>query len=171
MMQPAERLNITMSGGAPDRAPVMAKIWVNLAARLTGADLCAAIEDPGAAMRVVADAAILTGMDGARQFLFPARRTRKEAGRLIEVDSQGRRVGEIDLEGGLATHLDRYEDFRLDDPYHVAFRTSWRHREPQRENDKPRFYERRQPGITQIVANSLEFPRLSRHRKGCRHSR
>jgi uroporphyrinogen-III decarboxylase len=30
----------------------------------------------------------------------------------------------------LATHLDRFEDFRLDDPHHMAFRTSWRHPAP-----------------------------------------
>ena len=129
-MQPAERLSITFAGGTPDRVPVMAKIWVNLAARLTGTELREIIESPGAALRVLVDAALSTGMDGARQLLFPARRTRWENGRLVEVDGQGRRLGEIDLEGGLATRLDDASAFRLSDPYHIAFHTSWCHGEP-----------------------------------------
>ena len=151
-MQGAERLSVTISGGSPDRVPVMPKIWVNLASRLTGVDLVDVIENPRVAMQVVIDAARLTGIDGARLFLFPARRIRKEGDALIEVDDSGHRLGEIDLEGGLATRLDRWEDFRIGDPYHLAFRTSWHHARPflQREADVDRmavpgksFYEAR----------------------------
>ncbi len=126
----AERLSVTMNGGRPDRVPVMPKIWVNLAASLTGTDLADVIENPRTAMKVVIDAARLTGIDGARLFLFPSRRIQREDGQLVEVDKSGRRLGEIDLEGGLATRLDHWEDFRIDDPHHLAFRTSWCHETP-----------------------------------------
>jgi len=129
-MQPAERLAVTFTGGTPDRVPVMPKIWVNVAARLTGTSLREVIEDPLAAMRVVVDAAVLTGVDGARLFLFPARKTREVRGRLYETDSTGQVIGEIDLLGGLATRLERREDFKLDDPHCIAFHTSWTHAEP-----------------------------------------
>ena len=59
----------------------------------------------------------------ARLFLFPIRRVQRDEDAVIEVDESGQRLGEIDMEGGLATRLDRWEDFRLDDPYQVAFRT------------------------------------------------
>jgi len=126
----AERLTVTMNGGRPDRVPVMPKIWVNLAAKLTGTDLVEVIENPRTAMKVVIDAARLIGIDGARLFLFPSRRIHREGGQLIEVDESGRRLGEIDMEGGLATRLDRWEDFRIDEPHQLAFRTSWSHDVP-----------------------------------------
>ena len=123
----AERLTTTMNGGSPDRVPVMPKIWVNLAASLTGTDLVDVIAEPRRAMHVVIDAARLLKIDGARLFLFPPRRIRKEEGQLIEVDESGNRLGEIDMEGGLATRLDRWEDFKIGNPHHLAFRTSWSH--------------------------------------------
>jgi len=129
-MQPAERLAVTFAGGTPDRVPVMPKIWVNVAASLTDTPLREVIENPLAAMQVIVDAAVATGVDGARLFLFPPRSTREEEGRLYETDADGRVIGEIDLQGGLATRLERREDFRLDDPYCVAFHTSWTHSEP-----------------------------------------
>ena len=129
-MSPAQRLTAVFAGGAADRAPVMPKIWLDLAARLTSTELRRAIEDPWLAMRTVIDAALLTRSDGARLFLFPARRTVEEHQQLFEVDQSGGRLGRIDLQGGLATQLDRLEDFQLDNPRHVAFRTSWRHEAP-----------------------------------------
>jgi hypothetical protein len=129
-LTPPERLAVTFARGRADRVPVMPKIWVDLAAALTGTDVRRVIEDPGAALRVLVDAATATGSDGARQFLFPARTTLEWEGRLWEVDDRGNRVGQIDLEGGWATRLERREDFRLDDPRHVAFHTSWTHPEP-----------------------------------------
>ncbi len=131
----AERLSITISGGQPDRVPVMPKIWVNLAASLTDTDLVDVIQNPRTAMQVVIDAARLTGADGARLFLFPRRRVQQENGEPIEVDESGRRLGEIDMEGGLATRLDRWNDFRIDDSHHLAFRTSWSHDQPFLQNE------------------------------------
>jgi len=129
-MQPAERLKAAFAGEMPDRVPVMPKIWVDLGARLTGTAIERVIEEPGTAMRVLVDAALAVGADGTRQFLFPARRTRCDEGRLFEVDAAGRRIGAIDWRGGLMTRLDRIEDFRLDDPEWTAFHTSWTHDSP-----------------------------------------
>lgn len=129
-MEPAERLAVTFAGGTPDRVPVMPKIWVNVAASLTGTHLRDVIEDPLTAMQVVVDAALLTGVDGARLFLFPSRKTRENGGRLYETNANGQVIGEIDLQGGLATRLERREDFKLDDPRCIAFHTSWTHAEP-----------------------------------------
>lgn len=129
-MQPAERLAVAFAGGRPDRVPVMPKIWVNVAASLTGTPLRDVIEEPVTAMKVILDAAKATGVDGARLFLFPPRKTREQDGRLYEIGTDGRVIGEIDLQGGLATRLERREEFRLEDPYCVAFHTSWTHSEP-----------------------------------------
>jgi uroporphyrinogen-III decarboxylase len=54
----------------------------------------------------------------------------EEDGRLLETDPSGRRLGQIDLSGGLATHLDRADTFRLDGLSHVAFHTSRQHAQP-----------------------------------------
>jgi len=129
-MTPAERLTATFAGRKPDHVPVMPKIWVNVASRITGTPLRDVIEDASTAMRVTVDAAMATGSDGARLFLFRPRQTRVEDDKLYEVDADGRSLGEIDLQGGLATQLDRREDFRVDNPYCIAFHTSWSHSEP-----------------------------------------
>ena len=123
-MTPAETFRVAMQGGRPDRVPVAPKIWIDLAARLTATPLREVLADPRLAMRVIIDAAVAVGADAARQFLFPSRQTVEEDGRLFEVDAAGRRVGEIDLAGGLATHR-AAEEFVLENPAHVAFRGCW----------------------------------------------
>ena len=65
----------------------------------------AVIEDPLLAMQVIIDAGILVDADGVRQFIFPARRTELAGNALFEVNGSGRRLGAIDIAGGLATHL------------------------------------------------------------------
>ena len=123
-MKPDERFRVAMSGGQPDRAPVAPKIWIDLAARLTQLPLREVLANPLLSMRVIVDAAMSVGADAARQFLFPPRQTVEENGRLFEVAPNGERIGEIDLEGGLATHRPA-EDFVLENPAHVAFRGCW----------------------------------------------
>jgi len=108
----------------------MPKIWVNVASRITRTSLCDVIENASTAMRVTVDAAMATGSDGARLFLHRPRQTLSQGDKLYEIDADGRSLGEIDLQGGLATQLDRREDFRVDDPYCIAFHTSWCHSEP-----------------------------------------
>ena len=129
-MTPTQRLALTFDGVATDRCPVAPKIWVHLAAQLTGCEPRVLIEDPAAAARSVIDAARSTDCDVVRVFFLPARRTREEGDQLVEVDARGRRVGRIDLAGGWGTHLERAADFRIEDPEHVAFRAFRKHPEP-----------------------------------------
>ena len=119
-MTPRERLRTALSAGAPDRVPVLPKIWVDLGATLTGVSLQRVVEEPMTALQVVAFAARDVGADAARQFHFPARRTAwsgDNRDQLIEVDGSGHRLGRIDLAGGLHTHLDDAAIFDLAEPY------------------------------------------------------
>ena len=120
-----ERFRTALSGGTPDRVPTFPKIWLDLAAALTETDLIGAIEDPLLAARIVVKAAIDVGADGARLFHFPSRKTRLKDGIVVEVDDEGRTLGPIDVEGGLATQLADYREFHLEDPFRIAFLTAW----------------------------------------------
>ena len=124
-MTPPERFRTALSGGTPDRVPTFPKIWLDLAAALTETDPIAAIEDPLLAARIVVEAAIDTGADGARLFHFPSRKTRLEDAIVVEVDDRGRTLGPIDMEGGLATQLVDHDRFHLEDPFRIAFLTAW----------------------------------------------
>lgn len=120
----------TFSGIRTDRCPVVPKIWLDLAARLTGTEPRAIMEDPARALTVVIDAAFAAGCDAARLFFIPARRTRWDGDSLIEVDAAGRHIGRIDLAGGWATHLERAGDFQIENPHHIAYRAFRKHEEP-----------------------------------------
>ena len=120
-----ERMTAALAGQLPDRVPVLPKIWVDLAARLTGTDLREALCDPELAMRMAIDAAISVGADGTRAMLFPARKVVERNGKVCEEDERGRIVGTIDYDGGLSTRLTKNEDFRLEDPLHIAFFKFW----------------------------------------------
>lgn len=124
-MTPAERLYAAVSGGAPDRVPVVPKIWVDLAANLTGTPFVDILEDPLLALRVLVEAGKLVGADAVRQFPFPKRRIARDGDALVEVDGRGRRRGTIDIDGGWATHLDDPGEFDVADPYTMAYHTSW----------------------------------------------
>ncbi len=127
---PAERVAMTFAGERPDRIPVAPKIWLDLAAALTGTDLRRAIAEPELAMRVIIDAAISVRCDAARALMFPARQNIEQDGGVYEVDRTGRVMGGIDYHGGLATRLDRAEDFQLENPLHIAFFNFWTLDEP-----------------------------------------
>ena len=122
---PPDRFRTALSGGIPDRVPTCPKIWLDLAAALTGTDPLDAIEDPLLAARIVVEAAIDVGADAARLFHFPARKTRLEHGIVVEIDAHGRTLGPIDMEGGLATQLVDDRTFHLEDPFGIAFLTAW----------------------------------------------
>lgn len=125
-----QRFYAAVSGSTPDRVPTLPKIWVDLAAKLTGTDLRRLIADPLCAMHAVVDAAMAVGADGARLFHLPRRRTRSQGGRLVEVDQQGRPLGAVDLEAGLATRVEDAARIRLEDPHRVAFLPLWSTPEP-----------------------------------------
>lgn len=126
-MTAAERVAAALRGSRPDRVPFVPKIWVDFSARFCGVPLREVIEDPVAALVVILRAGRGLGLDGVRQFALPARRTVEADGRLWEVDGRGRRIGAIDLAGGLHTLVAEAGDFRLDDPVNMAH---FHHRRP-----------------------------------------
>ena len=129
-MTPKQCFYTALSGGMPDRVPTLPKIWVDLGAALTGTDLREVVEDSATAMRVVVDAALSVKADGARLFHLPMRRTRMENGKVVEVDEDGRRIGSVDMQGGLATRVSDSSIIRLEEPYHAALVQFWKTSEP-----------------------------------------
>ena len=129
-MRPDVALYRAMDGQDIERVLFVPKIWVDLAAALVGVDLVDIIEDPLLAMRVLVDAGLLVGADAVRQFIFPPRQVEHDGEAVFEIDGQGRRIGEIDMAGGLATHLYDPEHFRLEDPFFIAHQTCWKTEEP-----------------------------------------
>ncbi|WP_432800312.1 uroporphyrinogen decarboxylase family protein [Poriferisphaera sp. WC338] len=125
-MTPKERLIQGLGGEATDRVPFFPKIWIDLAAALTGTDLCDVIEDPELALKIIVDAAVMVKADGARQFLFPKRKVVRDGEQVYEVDEKGKRLGSVDMAGGLATQLDDDAYFRIDDPYFIAHSHQWK---------------------------------------------
>ena len=128
--QPADRLYTAISNRTPDRVPVLPKIWVDSAAFLTGTDLLEVISNPRTALDVVFEAGRMCRVDGMRLFHLPARKVVSENGRLFEVDKSGTPIGEIDLMGGLSTHLADPDVFNLEDPLFIAFSQFWSASEP-----------------------------------------
>ena len=125
-----QRVYRALSGGVPDRVPFIPKIWVDLAARLTGTSLIEVIQNPQTALDVLLDAALSVGADGVRQFHFPARRTTEKDGTVYEIDAKGTRLGRIDMQGGLGTQLFSSSDYQLEDPYTMAYYHYWKSPEP-----------------------------------------
>jgi hypothetical protein len=124
-MTPALRLYTAASGGVPDRVPVAPKIWVDLAGALTATELTEIVQDPETALEVVARAGLECGADAVRQFHLPARSVRRQGGGLVELDRAGVILGEIDLQGGLATRLLDPARFVLEDPACTAYCQFW----------------------------------------------
>lgn len=129
-MKAIERVYTALSGGVPDRVPVVPKIWVDFAARYTETPLTEILADPQKALDIVVDAGIGLGFDAVRQFHFPERRVEVDGEKVYEIDGAGRRIGEVDMKGGLATHLYDPGYYRLDDPYIIANYQFWTSREP-----------------------------------------
>jgi len=129
-MTPKECFYTALSGGMPDRVPTLPKIWVDLGAALAGTDLREVVEDPSTAMRVVVDGALAVKADGARVFHFPKRRTQLENEAVVEVNEAGRRIGPVDMQGGLATRVSDSSIIDLAEPYRAAFIQFWATREP-----------------------------------------
>jgi hypothetical protein len=109
----------------PDRVPVVPKIWVDLGARLTDTPLTEVIAEPLTALRVIGRAGRECGVDAVRQFHFPPRRIKEEAERVFEVDDQGEVLGEIDMAGGLGTHLLDPTHFDIRDPRFMGYHHYW----------------------------------------------
>jgi uroporphyrinogen-III decarboxylase len=114
-----------MSGGKADRVPVIPKMWVDTAAHLTGTPLLDVVRDPETALRVMIDAALLCKSDAIRIWHFPRRDAREIDGRVVEFDRDGRAIGEVDMIGGLQTHLYSPEYYDVSDPYTMVHHRFW----------------------------------------------
>ena len=84
-MTPNERFYTAISAQTPDRVPTLPKIWVDLAAVLTGTPLQRVVENPETAMSVIVDACLDIGTDAARLFHLPKRKTITQHDKVFEV--------------------------------------------------------------------------------------
>jgi len=125
LMTASQRFHTAMTRGVPDRVPVVPKIYLDLAARLTDRDLRAMVDDPLDALWAVVEAGRLCRADAVRQFHVPRRRTSVVDGQLVEMDRYGSVLGRIDLAGGLITRLEDPSRFNLADEHYVAFNHYW----------------------------------------------
>lgn len=106
----------TMFGKVVHRAPVVPKIWLDLAANLLNRNLLDFSKEPAYASQTVVEAAILAHCDGARVFLFPKRDVRQgNDGKLYHWKGPCC-LGRVDQQGGWATLLDDPSLFDFEDP-------------------------------------------------------
>lgn len=118
-----------LNGKRVERAPVMAKIWLDLAARIMERDCLELLGDSERAAATVVEAAIRMKSDAARLFLFSPReiRTTEQGSRQWR---DGRSIGRIDARGGCATLVERAEDIDLSDPATVIYYNAFKCRQP-----------------------------------------
>jgi len=124
-MKAKDRVFTAISGGIPDRVPVIPKMWVDLAANLLGVDLKEIVTSPERALSVMTDAALLCGFDAVRMWHFPAKKIQISDGKIVELAGDGSRLGEVDMLGGLVTHLDDPAMFRIEDPWMMGHHHYW----------------------------------------------
>src|SRR6056297_3011023 len=124
-MTASTRMYQAVDGKVPDRVPVVPKIWVGLGARLTGTDLVEVVRSPQVALRVIADAGRLCGVDAVRLFHFPPRNVQVRDDHVYEVDNSGNIIGEVDMKGGLQTLLTDASVYDVTNPYFMAHHHYW----------------------------------------------
>ena len=124
-MTPHQRFYTAISAKTPDRIPTLPKVWVDLAAVLTGTPLQQIIEEPVTAMSVIVDACLDIGTDAARLFHLPKRKTITQHDKVFEIDKLGAILGPIDMQGGLATRVTDPVLINLEDKYTAAFIQFW----------------------------------------------
>jgi uroporphyrinogen-III decarboxylase len=120
-MNSTARLKAALRSEPVDRVPVVPKIWVDFAAINTDTSLLDVVRDPLTALNVIARVGSQLGVDAVRQFPFQARRLCKEDGKVFEVEQSGRKLGQIDIQGGLGTRLFDAEDYHIEDPVTIAY--------------------------------------------------
>lgn len=124
-MDSKKRVYEAMSGNIPDRVPYVPKIWVDLAAKLTNSSLYDIINNPKHALYIIAKAGIEQNVDAVRQFHFPKRKIEIDNDIVYELDEKNKKIGIIDMKGGLSTHLFNEEDYNLEDPYIMSHHHYW----------------------------------------------
>ena len=120
-MTKQQRIETALNGGIPDRIPYVPKIWIDLASKLTNANLLEAIGNPLLVLETLVRAGIELDLDAVRQFHFPARKTEIADNAVYEVRADGSRRGIIDMTGGLQTHLFDTDEYNLEDPQFTAY--------------------------------------------------
>jgi uroporphyrinogen-III decarboxylase len=133
-MHAKERVYSAISGSMPDRVPVIPKMWVDLAANITGTDLKAILISPDRALRVMLDAGLACRLDAVRMWHFPKKNIKDDNGEIIECDQKGKPIGVVDMLGGLVTHLTESKSFDIQDPYMMAHHHYWTCERPIIEN-------------------------------------
>lgn len=104
-MTPKQRMKTAMSGGLPDRVPVMPQICHPHAIRMLGLPfretILDCLRDPLLKNRLTLECAKAYGVDGMRAFLPADPVTIVEDGEdAYAVDASGRRTGRVDFQGG-----------------------------------------------------------------------
>jgi len=120
-MTSKERFLTAIANGVPDRVPTLPKMYVDLAARLTGRDLVSILSNPLDALLTLVEAGRLAQADAVRLFHLPARTFVKTGVQVLELDAAGEPLGFVDMEGGLMTCLTNPSNFNLADQRHIAF--------------------------------------------------
>ena len=105
-MNSIQRFENAMQRKPTDRVPVLSKIYIPTACKLTGISPLEAIADPTHALSTICQASKDTRSDGARLFIFPKRQVRQEENQVVQYDSSGRRMGRLDMTGGWMTTLE-----------------------------------------------------------------
>lgn len=124
-MNPKQRFIAALRRREVDRVPVVPKIWVDYAARYTHTDLKQIIQDPLCANYTIAMAGKKLGFDAVRLFAFPEKKIKEENGELFELDPGGKKIGRIDMQGGLSTYLFDDSYYQIEDPVTISYCHSW----------------------------------------------
>ncbi len=119
-MNKKERVLAALRGKPVDRIPVIPKIWLDYSALHTGTTLADIVRDPITALDVIARTGQDLNFDAVRQFPMPALEIVEEEDKLFEVKN-GRKIGTIDIQGGLATQLFDAADYNIEDPVRIAY--------------------------------------------------
>jgi uroporphyrinogen-III decarboxylase len=120
-MSSAERVRTAVSGGIPDRVPSFPKIFIDLAARITGKETVSIVGDPMAILSTLVEAGKEVQADAVRLFHFPKRIIKEKEGIVYETDADGNAIGSVDMDGGLMTHLFDPGLVDLTNPRWIAF--------------------------------------------------
>lgn len=125
-----DRIYNTLSRAKTDFVPFMPKIWVKLACNITNTDIRDVIADSYSAMDVILQAGKICSVDGVRTFWFPERKTVYDENGLLYEVKNGKKIGRIDLKGGLATHY--FEDYtvNIENEHTIAFLQFYKQKSP-----------------------------------------